>query len=202
MSLRPAPTPKIRLEIPDCPQTHSAIQKKLRFLKYSNIPVSFFHYFIFLCVCVVFLVGFFWVFCGSFFFFFLSFCHVLLMMTLPLRGRISLAELKSPFACSSPTPLLQLLHCSLWMNSCSALPNHLSYPSLKACVLSLHPVSSGCLFDLSSCLLPARPNTSSVTHCCFLHCFFIPGRWCAVSGLTSSPSHCGSFGPFLVLACW
>lgn len=130
-----------------------------------------------------------------FFFYFLFLLPCAALMTLPLRGRIS-------FACSSPILLLQLLHCSLWMNSCSALSDHLSNPSLKACVLSLHLVSSGCLFDLSSCLLPARPNASSVTRCCSLHCFFIPGRWRAVPGLTSSPSHRGSFGPFLVLACW
>lgn len=141
----------------------------------------------------------------SFFVSFFSLLPYAALMTLPLGGGvwpISLTALKSPFASTSPVLLLQLLHCSLWMNSCSVLSNHLSYPSLKACVLSLHPVSSGCLFDLSPCLLPARPNTSSVTHCWFLHCFFIPGIWCAVSGLTSSPSHRASFGPFLVLACW
>lgn len=127
------------------------------------------------------------------------------LMTLPPGGSvwpISLTVLKSPFASTSPVLLLQLLHCSLWMNSCSVSSNHLSYPSSKACVLSLHPVSSGCLFDLSPCLLPARPNTSSVSHCWFLHCFFIPLILCAVSRLTSSPSHRSSFGAFLVLACW
>lgn len=126
------------------------------------------------------------------------------LMTPPSGGSvwaISLTVLKSPFAPTSPVLLPQLLHCSPRMNSCSVSSNHLTYPLLEACVLSLHPVSSGCLFDLSSCLLPARPNTSSVSHCCFLHCFFIPVILCAVSRLTSSPSHRDSFGPFSVLAC-
>lgn len=140
-----------------------------------------------------------------FFFFFFYFCHMLPWWHC-LRERVFG---QFPWQCWKVPLHPPLLSCC--SNSCAAryrwIPSvfHLTtshIPPSGACVLSLHPVSSGCLFDLSPCLLPAKPNTSSVSHCWVLHCFFIPVILCAVSRLTSSPSHRGSFGPFLVLACW